>query len=116
MKTFKAGAVALILCSQPASVSASAPQFGTKDGELGCVGLVSLGLAGAGASQPPVPQVVVAMSMALGFYVGRLTKVDPKATKQDVEGVLAKLTLEEKNAYVNVCVKKAAELMGPALN
>lgn len=115
MKTFKVGVAALILGIQPASASAAVPQFGTAEGELGCVGLVGLGLAGAGASQPPVPQVVAAMSMALGFYLGRLTKVVPKATKQDVDRVLTKLTLEEKNTYVNVCVKKAAELMGPAM-
>lgn len=116
MKTFKIAAAALILCFHPMSASAAAPQFGTTEGELACVGLVGLGLAGAGASQPPVPQVVIAMSMGLGFYLGRLTKVDPKATKQDVDRVLTKLTLEEKNTYVNVCVKKAAELMGPTLN
>lgn len=116
MKTFKAAAAALMLCFQPAVASASVPEFGATEGELGCVGLMGIGLAGAGASQPPVPRVVGAMAMALGFYLGRLTKVDPKATKQDVDRVLTKLTLEEKNTYVNLCVKKAAELMGPTLN
>ncbi len=115
MKTLKAGAAGLLLCFQPIDVSAAVPQFGTVEGELGCVGVVGLGLAGAGAAQPPVPRVVVAMSMALGFYLGRLSKVDPKATKRDVDGVLNKLTVEEKNTYVNVCVKKSAELMGPAM-
>ncbi|MDO9429788.1 MAG: hypothetical protein Q7T84_00660 [Phenylobacterium sp.] len=116
MEKLKAAAAALILCFQPAGVSAAVPEFGTTEGELGCVGLMGIGLAGAGASQPPVPQVVGAMAMALGFYLGRLTKVDPKATKQDVDRVLTELTLEEKNTYVNVCIKKAAELMRPTLN
>lgn len=116
MKALKASVAALILCVPPASVSAAVPVFGTTEGELGCVGLVGLGLAGAGASQPPVPRVVGAMTMAFGFYLGRLSKADPTASKQDVDRVLAKLTLEEKNTYVNTCIKKAGELMKPSQN
>lgn len=115
MTTLKAAIVALIMCFPPVSASAAVPQFGTTEGELGCVGLLGLGLASASAAQPPDQKKVGAMVMALGFYLGRLTKVDPKATKQDIGRVLTKLTLEEKNTYGNVCVRKAAELMEPTL-
>ena len=115
MAKFGAIIAALALCFHPTGVSAAVPQFGTPDGERACAGLMGVGLAGAGSSQPPVPRVVNTIAIALGFYLGRLSKIDPGVKKQDIDRAVAKLTVEEKNTYANLCIKKAGELMGPVL-
>ena len=107
--------VAAVACLQSTSALAAVPQFGTPNGELACVGLMGVGLAAAGAAQPPELRVVNAIAIALGFYLGRLSKSGPGAKKQDIDRVLAQLTLEEKNTYANQCLKKAADLMTPTL-
>jgi hypothetical protein len=104
-------AVAVAVALQAGSASAAVPEFGSPEGELACFGLVNLGLAGASASKPAQPQIVSAMAMALGFYLGRLSKIDPNATMANVDAALGKLTLEEKNVYANQCLKKASQLM-----
>lgn len=91
----------------------AAPEFGAREGDLACLGLLGMGLAGASASQPAEPSVVAALSMAFGFYLGRASKLEPKAGKLEVDGAINKLTLEEKNAYANLCLRKASELMAP---
>jgi len=115
MKRLKAGAIALILCLHAPPARTAVPEFGTPEGELSCVALVGVAVTGAEALQPPKPGLVQAMAIAFGFYLGRLSKVDPDATKQDVDRAMAKLTLEDQNSYVNLCLKKAGELMGPTL-
>lgn len=114
MKKLKTVVVVLV-CLQSTSALAAVPKYGTPDGELACVGLMGVGLAAAGAAQPPEPRVVNAIAMALGFYLGRVSKSRPGAKKQEIETALAKLTLEEKNAYANECLKNAADLMTPTL-
>ena len=94
---------------------AAAPDAGTRDGELACVGLMSLGLAGASASDPSYPKVVAAMAMALGYHLGRLSKSAPTPSKAQVDAAMARLSLEEKNTYGNQCLKQAASGMQPVL-
>jgi hypothetical protein len=115
MKPFLIAAISTLLCFHAGAAAAAVPEFGTRDGELACVGLVGVGLTGASRSQPSYPNVVTAVAMAEGFYLGRLSKVDPNATKQDVDAAVAKLSLDEKNAYLGACLKQAAELMKPTL-
>jgi hypothetical protein len=106
-------ATTLILYFQSSAAPGAVPEFGTREGELACAGLVELAYQGAQASKPSVPQVVLATAMAVGFYAGRLSEVDSKATKRDIDQALARLTLDEKNNYANACIKKAADLIGP---
>lgn len=115
MKPPLVAAIATLLCSHAGAAAAAVPEFGTRDGELACVGLMETGLAGASRSQPSYPKVVGAIAMALGFYLGRLSKIDPNATKQDIDAAVASLPLDEKNAYIKACLKKASELMTPTL-
>jgi hypothetical protein len=116
MKKLQAGVAALALCFLTTTASAAIPVFGTKESELACVGLVGMALSGASTSKAPEPKAVTALSIALGFYLGRVSKVDPKAGKQDVDRELAKLSNEEKNTHGNACIKKAIEQMGPTLS
>lgn len=108
-------ATAALLLGSAASAEAAVPAFGTKDGELACVGLMEIGFRGATAAKPQVPQAVVSLAIAYAFYIGRLSVAAPNATKQDIAAALAKLSLEDKNAYVSVCLKKASEGMEPHL-
>ncbi len=89
----------------------SAPAPGSRESELTCVGLIGAGLAGASASQPPEPRAIAALSMAFGFYMGRASQLQPKATRQEVDGALNKLSNEQKNAQANLCLKQASEQM-----
>ena len=100
-------ATALLLVSTHAH---SAPAPG-RESELTCVGLIGAGLAGASASQPPEPRAIAALSMAFGFYMGRASQLQPKATRQEVDGALNKLSNEQKNAQANLCLKQASEQM-----
>lgn len=115
MKKFTVVAV-LTLGLHSTSAMAAAPQFGTRDGELACAGLMAVGLAAASASKPPEQRVVNAIAMALGFYVGRLSRSEPGAKKQDIQQAMGKLTPEEKGAYANQCLEKAGDLMTPTLS
>lgn len=87
---------------------AAVPEYGSRPGELACAGLVGYAFRGASASQPPNPQVVTATAAAYGFYMGRLSKLSPAATKTEVNQVLEKLSLEEKNTYGNLCLKSVS--------
>ena len=107
------GLAALVLSAQPAE--AAVPEFGTREGDLACAGLVDLGFKGALASKPPVAQVVVAVGLAYGFYIGRVSKLEPRATKDDIKAAVESLSLEDKNTYANACLKNAGELMKPHL-
>lgn len=49
--------------------------------------------------------------MAFGFYMGRASQLQPKATRQEVDGALNKLSNEQKNAQANLCLKQASEQM-----
>jgi hypothetical protein len=101
-------ATALLLVSTHAL---AAPVAGSRDSELTCLGLIGAGLAGASAAQPAEPRAVAALSMAFGFYMGRASQLQPKASRQEVDSALNKLTTEEKNAQANLCLKQASELM-----
>ncbi|MBA4014143.1 MAG: hypothetical protein C0481_19970 [Phenylobacterium sp.] len=93
----------------------AAPVAGSRESELTCVGLIGAGLAGASAAQPAEPRAIAALSMAFGFYMGRASQLQPKASKQEVDTALNKLSTEEKNAQANLCLKQASELMGAAV-
>lgn len=114
MKKLIAAAALLVGC-YAATASAAVPEFGTKEGELACTGLMALGFEGATTSQPQDPKAVVSIAIAYSFYIGRLSKAAPNATRPETETAASRLTLEEKNAYVAVCLKKASEAIGPHL-
>jgi hypothetical protein len=77
--------------------------------------LIGAGLAGVSAAQPAEPRAVAALSMAFGFYMGRASQLQPKASRQEVDTALTKLSTEEKNTQANLCLKQASELMGAAV-
>ena len=89
----------------------SAPVAGSRESEFTCIGLIGAGLAGASAAQPAEPRAVAALSMAFGFYMGRASQLQPRATRQEVDSAVNKLSTEEKNAQANLCLKQASELM-----
>jgi hypothetical protein len=105
----------LVLGLSSTAARAAVPEYGTRDGELACTGLLDYAFRGASASKSPVPEVVTAITAAFSFYIGRLSKADPAATRQDALQAVEKLSLEEKNAYGTVCMKKSAEIMGTFL-
>lgn len=115
MKKKLIAAAALLVGCYAATASAAVPEFGTKEGELACTGLMAMGFQGATASQPQKPQAVVSIAIAYSFYIGRLSVAAPNATKPQTESAASKLTLEEENTYVAVCLKKASEAIGPHL-
>lgn len=105
----------LLLSCQATAAAAAVPNLGTREGELTCLGLVGLGFRGAVASKPQEPKVVTTAAVAYSYYIGRLSVVAPTATGQEIDTALAKLTLEEKNSFVETCLKKAAESLAPHL-
>lgn len=106
---------ALALSCQAAAASAAVPQFGSKEGDLTCLGLVGLGFRGSIAAKPQDPKMVTTAAVAYSYYIGRLSVAAPTATGADIDAALAKLSTEEKNSFVDTCVKKAAETLTPHL-
>lgn len=111
MKTLLAAA-ALAFCG-PSIANAAVPEFGTRQSDLACVGLMKIAVNGAMASKPQVPEVMLATTAAYSLYVGRLSRSDPSATKAAIAQAVDQLTLQEKNVQVNACMQKAAEIMRP---
>lgn len=105
-------AAAVSLALGWSAASAAAPEFGTREGELACVALMGVGVLGARDAKPVVPQFVDALTAAHDFYVGRLSKVDPDATRQDAARIVQNLTPAERQDYAAVCVERAAEVLG----
>lgn len=95
---------------------AAIPDLDSREGELVCTGLTEVGFMGAQQSQPPVPDVVLTMTMAYGFRMGRLSQLQPPATKAEIHAALGKLSLEEKNVAINACMKATAQKMAPLVN
>lgn len=115
MKTLVAMAVLVLGCGST-TAEAAVPTFGGRDGDLTCVGLLDHAFRAVAGAKPQKPDIVVAMTAAYSFYIGRLSKADPSATKADAQGAIGKLTPEEKNAYSGTCMTKAAQALSVHLN
>lgn len=111
MKTLLAAA-ALAFCVPPTAIAA-VPEFGTRQSDLACTGLLRVAVRGAMAAKPQAPEVVVATTAAYSLYIRRLSKAEPPVAQADIAKAVDQLTLEEKNAQVNTCMKKAADIMAP---
>ena len=71
---------ALALSCQAAAASAAVPQFGSKEGDLTCLGLVGLGFRGSIAAKPQDPKMVTTAAVAYSYYLGRLSVAAPNAS------------------------------------
>lgn len=116
LKTLTALLIGASLVLTTGQAFAAMPDPDSRDGELVCAGLTAFGFMGAQRSQPPVPQAVAAMTMAYGFRLGRLSQLQPPATKAEVDAAVGKLSLEEKNIAINACMKATAQKMAPLVN
>jgi len=104
-----AGALAASLCAGAAA--AATPQYGTRDGDLACAGLLAIAYEGVNASPDKKEQLLVATMSAYGVYIGRLSKSGSATTKPAIGAVVDKMSNEEKTAFGRICLTKAADLL-----
>jgi hypothetical protein len=114
MKT-KIAASLLVLAAVAGPAAAAAPTYGTPQGELACAGLLDLAFRSSSTAAKPDPKTVTVTAMAFSFFVGRVNQAQPRATPAEIKAAAAKLTPDERNAYGNLCLKKAGEVMSPLL-
>jgi hypothetical protein len=100
----------LIAALQVNSALAAVPEVGSREGDLACVGLIDIGYQGAKQSGAPT-DVQSALMGAYGMYLGRLSKEAKRGDHKEVEEVLGRLSLEEKNSAIAACMKNAAQIM-----
>jgi hypothetical protein len=99
-----------LACCWTTQASAALPEFGTREGELACAALFDMAYQGAKQSAPD-PSIAAAAAAAWGIYVGRLSKEQQPATGREAQAVLRKLSVEEMDAYMQVCKAKASEIL-----
>ena len=92
-----------------------ARELADEQGELACAGLLDLAFRSSSAAAKPDPKTVTVTAMAFSFFVGRVNAAQPRATPAEIKAAAAKLTPEERNAYGNLCLKKAGEVMSPLM-
>lgn len=101
----------LVLCLCAGTAGAATPTFGTRDGDLGCAGLLAIAYEGAKAADSSKEQVLAAAISAYGVYVGRLSKASPPPTKQAIGVVIDKMSADDRNNYGRICLTRAGELL-----
>ncbi|HEY9234294.1 MULTISPECIES: hypothetical protein [Phenylobacterium] len=93
------------------AAEAASPRFGTREGDLGCAGLLAVAYEGAKASAKPQEQVLSATIAAYGVYIGRLSATSGPITRQAMGQVVDKMSNEERNAFGRACLARAGELL-----
>jgi len=105
-------AFTLVLTLGAGAAHAATPAAGSREADLVCVPLLDVGIRGAKASEGTPPDVVNALSSAYGIFVGRASAQTPPATAAQAGALLEAMSLAEKTAAMNGCLRRASALLG----